>query len=105
MEDFVVLRADRENLARRVSELLEENERLLQRTNPNHVVMVNGSGHYVNDSIKDAFEAQREAIEAIWYLSLVIESSVRRGDGADQYKEVLDALSLIKKARSMTSLP
>ncbi|MGN7827072.1 Lar family restriction alleviation protein [Agrobacterium radiobacter] len=41
-----------------------------------------------------------KAIEAVWKYSLVIESSVRRGDGPDQYAGVTEALRLVKEARS-----
>jgi hypothetical protein len=43
------------------------------------------------------------AIEAVWRCSLVIESSVRRGDGPSQYAEVAEALKLIKQARAALS--
>lgn len=41
-----------------------------------------------------------EALEAVWKYSLVIESSVRRGDGPEQYAGVVEALRLIKEARA-----
>lgn len=41
-----------------------------------------------------------DAVEAVWKYSLVIESSVRRGDGPEQYAGVVEALRLIKDARS-----
>lgn len=41
-----------------------------------------------------------KAIEAVWRCGLVIESSVRRGDGPIQYAEVVEALKLVKKARA-----
>lgn len=44
-----------------------------------------------------------KAIEAVWKYSLVIESSVRRGDGPDQYAGVTEALRLVKEARSALS--
>lgn len=44
-----------------------------------------------------------KAIEAVWKYSLVIESSVRRGDGPDQYAGVTEALRLVKEARSSLS--
>lgn len=42
----------------------------------------------------------KEAINAVWQCSLIIESSVRRGDGPMQYAEVLYALSLVKEVRA-----
>lgn len=44
-----------------------------------------------------------KAIEAVWEYSLVIDSSVRRGDGPDQYKGVTEALRLVKEARTALS--
>ncbi len=44
-----------------------------------------------------------KAIEAVWKYSLVIESSVRRGDGPEQYAGVTEALRLVKEARSALS--
>lgn len=42
----------------------------------------------------------KEAIDAVWKCSLIIESSVRRGDGPMQYAEVLYALELVKEVRA-----
>jgi hypothetical protein len=61
------------------------------------------------DEIRNALAPQPapsvavKAIEAVWKYSLVIESSVRRGDGPDQYKGVTEALRLVKEARSALS--
>lgn len=41
-----------------------------------------------------------DALEAVWKYSLVIESSVRRGDGPEQYAGVLEALRLVKEVRA-----
>ena len=46
-----------------------------------------------------------EAIEVVWKYSLVIESSVRRGDGPEQYAGVTEALRLIKEARAALATP
>lgn len=53
--------------------------------------------------VKTAPAVAVEAIEAVWKYSLVIESSVRRGDGPDQYAGVTEALRLVKEARSALS--
>lgn len=47
----------------------------------------------------------KAAVEAVWKYSLVIESSVRRGDGPDQYAGVVEALQLVKDARAALSVP
>lgn len=44
-----------------------------------------------------------QALDAVWKFSLVIESSVRRGDGPCQYAGVKDALDLVKEARASLS--
>lgn len=60
-----------------------ENAMLQSRTKPNHVVMIDGVGHYVNDAVKAAFEAHISArascggadlIEAAKGLKRVVES-------------------------------
>lgn len=47
----------------------------------------------------------KAAVESVWKYSLVIESSVRRGDGPDQYAGVVEALQLVKDARAALSVP
>jgi hypothetical protein len=44
-----------------------------------------------------------DAVDAVWKSSLVIESSVRRGDGPTQYAEVVAALKLVREAREAVS--
>ncbi|MDP9837565.1 hypothetical protein J2T09_002317 [Neorhizobium huautlense] len=51
-----------------------------------------------NTSAPDAL--LKEAIDAVWRCSLIIESSVRRGDGPMQYAEVQYALELVKEVRA-----
>ncbi len=56
-----------------------------------------------SEPVKTAPAVAVKAIEAVWKYSLVIESSVRRGDGPDQYAGVTEALRLVKEARSALS--
>ena len=52
-------------------------------------------------SLRQQLAEAREAIDAVWVCSFVIESSVRRGDGPAQYAQVVDALDLVKNFRAL----
>lgn len=53
---------DNEDLIR---ELRAENERLQSRTNPNHVILIDGVGHYVNDAVNNAFVRLKTACDKV----------------------------------------
>ena len=57
------------------------------------------------DLFKSQNDQMRRVIDAVWRCGLVIESSVRRGDGPAQYAEVVEALKLVKQVRAALSSP
>lgn len=48
-----------------ILELIVENDRLQRRTMPNHVIIIDGVGHYVSTAVKEAFDKMKAACDAV----------------------------------------
>lgn len=74
-----------------IRNLKTDNEMLKSRTQPNHVILINGVSHYVNDSVNDAIRQLKSACDAV-----AASASYRMDIGA------VEACRLVSKSISLS---